>query len=82
MAKASKKHTSRFFTEKDDLYETSDFATTFSPAEQRRQKRLQKAQEAEQRSHQKIVAVYAPVDTIKTEDEAPVLQEWDSYLKA
>lgn len=73
----SKKRTSRFYVEQDGLYETSDL----SPAKQKklRSKHI-KAGEAEKASHQKIVAVYAPVDAIVNEDDAPAPELWDKWI--
>ncbi len=74
----SKKRTSRFYVEQDGLYETSDL----SPATQKRPRlKHTKATEAEKVSHQKIVAVYAPVDALVVEDETPATELRDSWIE-
>lgn len=77
----SKKHTSRFYVEQESLYETSDLMPPHF--KKSRCKKHTKAQEAELESHQKIVAVCAPVETINeliTEDDAPAPVLWDTRI--
>lgn len=77
-----KKQSSRFYTEQDSLYETSDFSDNLTPAQKRKQKKMIKAQEAEQRSHQKIIAVCAPVDTIvQEESNTSAIDLWDAWIE-
>jgi hypothetical protein len=73
----SKKRASRFYVEQDGLYETSDLST---PTRKPRLKHT-KALEAEKVSHQKIVAVYAPVDVIFTEEDEPATELWDNRIE-
>jgi|GEM_PF-7000605 len=76
----TKKRTSRFYVEQDGLYETSDLSP--SPKKKNRQKQI-KAIDAEQTSHQKIIAVYAPIDDVAiiTEDETPAGELWDERIE-
>lgn len=78
----TKKQSSRFYTEQDSLYETSDFAQSFTPAQKRKHKKMLKAQEAEQHSHQKIIAVCAPVDSIIQEETSTWTSDlWDAWIE-
>lgn len=77
-----KKQSSRFYTEQESLYETSDFSDSLTPAQKRKHKKMLKAQEAEQRSHQKIIAVCAPVDTIIQEESNTSDGDlWDAWIE-
>ncbi len=71
----SKKRASRFYVEQDGLYETSDFSS-INPKNDRSKKH--KAVKAEKDS--KIIAVNAPVDTIKTEDDTPATELRASWI--
>lgn len=73
----SKKRASRFYVEQDGLYETSDFSS-IKPKNDRTKKH-KKATEAEKDS-QKIIAVNAPVDTIRTEDDTPATELRESRI--
>ena len=76
----AKKRTSRFLEENKSLFETSDIGPlTPKTTKKRKHKTLhQQAIEAEARSKKKIVAVHAPIDELKTDDEttpAPELRD-------
>jgi hypothetical protein len=78
----TKKQSSRFYTEQDSLYETSDFSQTFNAAQKRKHKKMLKAQEAEQHSHQKIIAVCAPVDSIIQEESNTWANDlWNAWIE-
>lgn len=57
---------SRFYVEQDWLYETSDLSY---PTQKKVRTKQTKALTAEKSSHQKIVAVNAPVTAIITDDD-------------
>ena len=76
-----KKRTSRFFVEQDHLYETSDFGSSTVKKNRKKMSKQELALASEQESHQKIIAVNAPVaELINNEEDSPTDELRDKWM--